>query len=250
MRMDFLPSLVVAALIIGTAAEAQDTSDWQFQITPYAWLSGLEGDVGAIPGVPSGSVDLSFGDILDDLDFAGMVMASARNGPWVIYLDTAYVRTSSTEKLGGRVFDRVDVESETANLALSVGRAFAETPGGSVDVYVGARAWWMENRFDLHGVRGGRSKRTEDANWIDPLIGISARTQVADRWILFGALEAGGFGVGSDNAWSALAGATYQVTDRFGATFGWRHLAVDYNSNGVLFDVHQAGPVLGATFKF
>ena len=50
MRMDFLPSLVVAALIIGTAAEAQDTSDWQFQITPYAWLSGLEGDVGAILG--------------------------------------------------------------------------------------------------------------------------------------------------------------------------------------------------------
>ncbi|WP_156953419.1 hypothetical protein [Afifella pfennigii] len=71
------------ALLAGAISTPAHAQDWEFQVTPYAWLSGLSGDVGTIPGLPAGSVDLSFGDILDDLDFAGMLLASARNGPWV-----------------------------------------------------------------------------------------------------------------------------------------------------------------------
>lgn len=239
-----LATMAAAAL---TPARAQD---WEFQVTPYAWLSGLSGDVGTIPGLPAGSVDLSFGDILDDLDFAGMLLASARNGPWVIYLDTTYVRTSSTESLGGVVFDRVEVDSETTTLSFAVGRTLAETAQGSVDAYLGARAWWLENTFDLRGVGGGQARRTEKANWVNPLIGVAGRYRLAERWTLFGALEVGGFGVGADSEWSVLAGATWQITDTFGASFGWRHLEVDYDEDGVVFDVRQSGPVIGATFRF
>jgi hypothetical protein len=247
--MRILRALGIAflATMASTAARAQD---WEVQVTPYAWLSGLEGDAGTIPGLPAGSVDLSFGDILKDLDFAGMLMASARNGPWVVFLDTTYVRTSSTKKLGGVVFDRVEVESETTTLALAVGRTLAETEQGSVDAYLGARAWWLENTFDLRGVGGGRTERTEKANWVGPLVGMAGRYRVADRWTLFGALEVGGFGAGAGSEWSVLAGATWQVTDTFGASFGWRHLEVDYDEDGVVFDVRQSGPVLGATFQF
>jgi hypothetical protein len=241
---------IVALLASATGAAAQSAPGWEFQVTPYAWMSGLGGEIGTIPGAPPAEVDLSFGDILEDLDFAGMLMASARNGPWVVYLDTTYARTTSTEGLGGVVFDRVTIESETTTLAIAVGRTVAETEQGSVDAYLGARAWWLENTFELRGVGGGSSQRTEKANWVDPLIGMAGRAQVADRWTLFGALEVGGFGVGAQSEWSVLAGATYQFTETFGASFGWRHMEVDYDKDGVLFDVRQSGPVLGATFRF
>lgn len=238
------------AFFAGAISTPSHAQDWEFQVTPYAWMSGLSGDVGTIPGLPAGSVDLTFADILEDLDFAGMLLASARNGPWVVYLDTTYVRVSPTESLGGVVFDRVEIESETTTLALAVGRTLAKTEQGSVDAYLGARAWWLENTFDLRAVGGGRSSRTEKSNWVDPLIGIAGRYAVTDRWTLFGALEVGGFGVGADSEWSVLAGATWQVNDTFGASFGWRHLEVDYKEDGVVFDVRQSGPVLGATFRF
>ena len=43
---------------------------------------------------------------------------------------------------------------------------------------------------------------------------------------------------------------TYQVTDGFGISAGWRHLEVDYDGDDALFDVSQSGPVIGATFRF
>ena len=88
-RIAALVSLAFMASVAGAGAQ-----EWEFRVTPYAWMSGLSGEVGTIPGLPAGSIDLSFGDILEELEFAGMLMVSARNGPWVIYLDTTYVRTS------------------------------------------------------------------------------------------------------------------------------------------------------------
>jgi hypothetical protein len=249
MRIGIFARTGLALLACGSA-QAQETTDWEVQITPYAWMSGLSGDLGTIPGLPASSVDLSFGDVLEDLDVAGMLMASARNGPWVILLDTTFVRTSSSEKLGGVVFDRVEIESETTNLALAVGRTIAQTPQSSVDAYLGARAWWLTNTFDLRGVGGGKSSRTERANWIDPLVGIAGRYSASDRWDLFGNAEVGGFGVGADLEWSVMAGATYSVTETFGVSVGWRYLAVDYDKDGIVYDVSQSGPVLGATFRF
>jgi hypothetical protein len=242
----------VACLVIlsGALSTAADAQDWDVQVTAYGWFSGLSGDVGTIPGLPAGSVDLSFSDILEDLEFAGMALTRAQNGPWVYYLDTTYSRTSSTESLGGVVFDSVTVDSETATLAFAVGHTIAETASGSFEAYVGMRAWWLDNSFDLRGVGGGRVQRDESDSWVSPLIGVAGRTQVADRWTLFGQAEVGGFGIGADSEWSVLAGATYDFSESFGMSFGWRHLEVDYEDAGVVFDVRQSGPVIGATFRF
>ena len=233
-----------------TVAQAQSVSGWEFQVTPYAWMAGLNGRVGTVPGLPPVDVDLSFSEILEDLDIAGMAMASARSGPWVIFLDANYVRSSSTEQLGGVAFDSVKLTSRTTTLAFAVGRTLSATPMGSVDAYVGARAWWLENTFDFRGAGGGQSDRTLKANWVDPLVGVAGRYSISDRWTLFGALEAGGFGVGADSEWSLLAGATYRFSDSFGVNVGWRHLEVDYDEDDALFDVSQSGPVIGATFNF
>jgi hypothetical protein len=250
MKRNILLSTLAAGMSIGSVIQAQSLSDWQFQVTPYAWLSGLEGTLGTFSNAPPVDVDISFSDILDDLDFGGMVMASARNGPWVVYLDATHVEVSTTERLGGVVFDSARVDSTTTNLALAVGRTVYQTTQASVDVYGGARAWWLDNSFRLNAVGGGASRVREKEDWISPLIGAAGYYTVSDKWRLFGTLDLGGFGIGADSEWSLLAGATYNINDRFAVSLGWRHLDVDYDSNGILYDVRQSGPVLGGTFRF
>jgi len=228
-------------------ADARD--GWKFSVTSYGWLSGLEGDVGSIPGLPASPVDLSFGDILDNLDYAFMVIATARNGPWAVYFDGTAVKTTSNENIGGALVDNVEVQSRTETLTLAVGHVLAEAPLGNVDAYLGARFWWLDNTFTVDTALGSR-RTAAKANWTDPIIGVSGRYRVADRWTLFGSAEIGGFGVGADFEWSVLAGARYEVSDLWGLSFGWRHLEVDYDEDGIVFDVTQTGPLIGATFRF
>jgi hypothetical protein len=245
-----LAALVSFALCAGTQAQAESSSGWDFQVTPYAWLAGLGGEVGTIPGAPPVDVDLKFSDILDDLKFASMVTASARKDPLVFYADTTFVSTSSNVLLGGALFNSVGIKSKTTTLAFAVGRTISESSRGHVDLYAGARAWRLNNKFTIRSATGALALRKETASWIDPLIGITGRYRASDRWSLFGALELGGFGVGADSEWSVMAGATYDFSERVGLSFGWRHLEVDYSKTGVVFDVQQSGPFLGATFKF
>jgi hypothetical protein len=237
-------------MCVGAEAKAENSSGWQFRVTPYAWMSGLGGEVGTIPGAPPVDVDLKFSDILDDLEFASMVMASARKGRLVFYMDSTYASTSSNAPLGGVLFNSVGIKSKTTNLAFAVGRTVSESSNGYIDLYAGARAWWLDNKFTIRPVAGAATTRKETASWIDPLIGITGRYRASDRWSLFGTLEVGGFGVGADTEWSVMAGATYNISERVGLSFGWRHLEVDYSETGVVFDVQQSGPILGATFQF
>jgi hypothetical protein len=228
---------------------------WEFQITPYAWLSGIDGNLGTVPvpDIPPERVSLSFGDILDDLDYAGMLYASARRGPWVVLLDATTAKTTSDEPGGGVVVEKVTIESTTSNLALAVGRTVASAPDYRVDVYAGGRAWWLKNEFTVRTVPGtepGPIEADSDANWIDPIIGVAANRKVAERWELFGSAEIGGFGVGAENEWSLLVGANYVVNDLFAVTGGWRVLSVDYDDDGIVYDVDQSGPLIGATFRF
>jgi hypothetical protein len=66
-----------ASPVSATVAAAQPAAEWDFQVTPCAWMSG---DAGAIPSAAA-CVDPSFGDILQDPDAAGMPTASAHRMP-------------------------------------------------------------------------------------------------------------------------------------------------------------------------
>ena len=244
--------LISASIAMGTSLFATSSvaqSNWEFNVTPYGWLAGLEGDLGTVPGFPAQSVDLSFGDILDDLDYGLFLFSSARNGPWVIYFDGSMVKTTSKESGSGTIVNKIITESRTSTLALAIGRTVSSSQRHNVDAYVGARAWWLDNEFTVDTVFGKR-KSDSDASWIDPLIGLAGQYTINDRWSVFGNAEVGGFGVGADWEWGLTAGANYAFTDTFSLAFGWRVLSVDYDDKGIVFDATQSGPLIGATFRF
>ena len=39
---------------------------WEYRMTAYLWFAGLEGDVGAFPGLPSVPVDVSPSDAIEN----------------------------------------------------------------------------------------------------------------------------------------------------------------------------------------
>ena len=225
-------------------------SDWTFQITPYAWMTGLSGTIGAGSDAVPVDVDLSFRDILDDLDAGAMLFASARNGPWVVQLDATFTRLSSNEDLRGALLSEAAIESRARTLSLAVGRSVLANDEATVDAYAGVRAWWLDNDIRIRAVDGRERRSEQSETWIDPIVGVSGVWRPNENWTVFAGVEAGGFGLAADREVSAFAGVSYAFGDHFAATAGWRHLAVDYRTDDLLFDVTQSGPILGATFRF
>ncbi|WP_172330174.1 hypothetical protein [Mangrovicoccus sp. HB161399] len=244
-------SSACAALLLQLpgAMPAAAAGDWELTVTPYAWMSGIDGDLGTIPGYPAQSVDLSFGDIWDDLDYGLFLFASARNGPWVFYLDSSAVQTTSKENVNGPTVKSVEIESRTSNLAMAVGRTVAAAPGYNLDVYGGFRYWSLENDYKVRTAAATYRKDT-DADWTDPIIGLAGRYELAEKWTAFGSADIGGFGAGADLEWTVTAGVNWAFSDLAALSVGWRHLYIDYDDDGTVYDVTQSGPILGLTFKF
>src|SRR5258705_10767135 len=86
---------VAAGLMLCTSpAFAQSTSpqssteEWQLEVVPYLWGSGIEGPVGI--GNRTADVDASFSNILSHLHFAAMGLADARRDKFVVLTDVIY----------------------------------------------------------------------------------------------------------------------------------------------------------------
>ena len=90
-------ALAALALLAGaTPAAAQstdlgDTDDrWLVRIAPYLWATALDGNA-TVKGIKS-DVDVSFGDILEDLSLAGMLLADFQKGRFGVAVNTVYAR--------------------------------------------------------------------------------------------------------------------------------------------------------------
>ncbi|MDW4497228.1 hypothetical protein R5H30_04480 [Sulfitobacter sp. D35] len=234
------------AFLAGSPALAQD---WEIQVTPYAWLLGMEGDVGSF-GLPAADVDLSFGDILDNLDYAVFMLGVARRDDFAVFFDGSISRLSYDQDVSGPNVDDVELVAKTSNFMLSVGGTLSRSDTHRLEAYGGARAWWLRNDFEVRTAAGRTIQRDSDADWVDPVVGLVGTYRINDRFTLFGNAEVGGFGVGSDMTWSIFAGTTYNINDTVNVAVGWRHMSVDYSDDEVIFDVDQTGPVIGATFRF
>jgi len=45
-------------------------------------------------------------------------------------------------------------------------------------------------------------------------------------------------------------GLAYRLTDRIVARTGYRHLEIDYDHDGFVYDVKLSGPILGVSIRF
>ena len=268
-RGRIVPALLAGMLALGagTAATAQTTAaqtgGWQFEVTPYFWGAGMKGDV-QLGSLPKISTDVSFSDILDVLDFGIMGAFEARKGRWgmlfdAIYMDLEMDGTASRTGAGPvGAAATADAKLEMKQTLLAAAASYRALEGRSpVDVFGGLRYVKIEASADIDasffgpaGSTSGAVSRSGDKDWVDPYIGARILYPVSDRWTLVGYGDIGGFGVGSDFTWQALAGVNYHFSKSLSGKLGYRYLSVDYDKDGFLYDMASYGLYLGVGFRF
>ncbi|WP_162798106.1 hypothetical protein SuNHUV7_23880 (plasmid) [Pseudoseohaeicola sp. NH-UV-7] len=256
-----LRSIITVALVGSSApwgaALAQDGrvstmsgSDWTFTAAPYVWGTGLDGDIGLF-GFPAQDVDISFGDVLDNLDMAFMGVFTARNGPYSFGVDLVYSKLGTNIGTpNGIAASDIDVDATTFWGTFYGGYQIVDEPTASVDVIGGIRVWSVENDFRFNGGALAGTSASDGDDWIDPVIGLQFRKDLSENFYVSGWGMVGGFGVSSDLVWDALGVVGYEVSDVTSIIVGYRASGVDYSSGGFSYDTVQQGPIVGAAFRF
>jgi hypothetical protein len=230
---------------------AAPADGWEFSATAYAWASGLEGDVKAFPALPSVAVDLSFGDVVENLDFAGMVLLQAQKGRFVALADLSYVDLSASRDVAVRDPLVLNAELDTSLVISTVAAGYraVDQERLSLDAFGGVRIMSVDTRVSLSFAAAGITRKTSET-WVDPVLGLRLRAPLAERWTMVAYGDVGGFGVGSDVTWQLLGGVQYELGRKTSVALGWRHYVVDYESEAFIYDVSLTGPVIGFTVTF
>jgi len=264
MRNTYPPFFIGALLVTAGMTSAPVRADtaggeqWQFEVTPYLFAAAMKGTVGA-KGVTT-DIDLSFGDILDVLDFGAAGLFEARKGRWTFALDASYSKLSIG---GNRSFQGPLGFSN--NVALNVNftqqiytpyvgyRVLDERT--KVDLIGGARYTSLESDLTLALTTGaallpdGSRSVGGSLNWWDPIIGVQVSAPIADKWSFVGYADVG-VGGESDSTYQAQALLKWQFGKTFSAKFGYRYLAQDYRKDGIVWDVKFSGPYIGLGIAF
>ncbi len=229
-------------------AEAQD--NWEWRIAPYLWGTSLSGPVATVPGLPPVDVDASFSDILDNLDFAGMVVVQARNGRWGLSGDVQYVKLSAASGPLGPTFGQANAKIRNTIVSLYADYQVGQSQEHELWVSGGVRHWSVSTDLSLTaGTAAARTANGSDS-WLDPVIGIYGRRDIGERTYVSGWAYVGGFGAGSDSMVDLFGGVGYQFTPTTSGVLGYRYMSVDRSNGSFLYDVEQQGPLLGVVFNF
>lgn len=234
-----------------------DAQNWALQITPYMWAAGLEGRISPFRSAPTIGVEKSFSDVLDDLNFGGFANIWGRYDKFVFSGDVMYVNTTDSHAFGslpplpvppGTPIN-ADVDTKEFMATLQGGYRVIDTGGFTLDALGGARFWYISNDVTVSALGISRTYG-ESFRWVDPVVGARAFLGLTEKLSLQAQADFGGFGVGSDFTWSALATVNYIFTDKLSASAGYKVLDVDYDHGGHVFDTRLSGPVLGMTYRF
>lgn len=255
-------NLAFAGLLLGAATHAGAQARppaWQFELTPYLWGAAMKGDV-QTANLPRTSVDESFSDILDVLDFGLMAAFEARKGRWGLLTDLIYLKISEDGSatgtgpgpLGATITASAELEMKQTVLSAAVAyRAVdASTP---VDVLGGLRYLAMDADARIEATIIGQTgvlTRSGDKDWLDPYVGVRVQHPIASRWTLVGYADIGGFGVGSDFTYQLAAGLDYRFSDKVTGKFGYRYMNIDYDKDEFVYDIRYEGVYLGVGIRF
>jgi outer membrane protein OmpA-like peptidoglycan-associated protein len=224
------------------AAFAEENEGWKFELTPYVWAAGIEGDVKIRDH--EGSVDASFSDVLDHLDMAAAFLGTAQYNSWVTWLQVDYMDLSQD------ISRKVVNGSLDTKMTLLTGGFGYQFQGWSekqtFDVLLGARNLKLESelKLDTVGTFDG------DKNFTTPVIIVRPSIQLSKRW-RFNPTLSYGKGGDVDKTYELQPQFQFQAWENAAFRFGYRKLYYKIESdNGNTFDGSFQGPFIGFGFTF
>lgn len=230
-----LIALVTMAVAQPSAAGAQ--APWTLDVQLYGLAAGMDGTVGA--GPLTANLDVSFSDVLENLEFGAMGSVRIGRGRWAFTGEVVYMSLAASKNNASADLNQWVVEGRLSYRAHRL-----------IEPFIGAR--YNNLTGDLIGPLGRTPTGTQD--WIDPIVGSDL------HFPLFANLDfdlhgdVGGFGIGSDLTWQLFPFVSWQFVQRASFQIGYRFLDTDYEggsgASAFRYDVLTHGPQLGVTLRF
>jgi len=215
--------------------EAVVNDSWDYSASLYLWASAIGGTT-----ANGDDVDISFSDILDNLDFGYMGNFGAKKGKWTFETDVLYLKVGS-ELDAPLPIERIQLRAwvVTPYAAYNV----VESDQWNLDLLAGARYLYMKSQITLPIAEVSDS----DTSW-NGIVGIKGNYKLNEKWYLPFTFDVGSGD--ADITYQALAGVGYKY-EKFDLLVGYRYLKWEFNDAFVGFsDLDLSGPIIGAKFRF
>jgi hypothetical protein len=247
-RLTWRICLLLISLTVTPLTAVADEHGWEYEGAVYLWGAGIGGTT-----VTGDDIDISFSDLISNLDMAFMGAFVARKNDWGLFADLIYLNVSEDIKTTGNIINR-PVKLKT-NVVL---KGFITTLGGSyrvlendttaLSLLAGARYLKLETDLKFDIGQGAIKKKVSDSGSVwDGVVGIRGQTDLNEQWYLTYYADVGAGE--SDLTWQILAGVNYRFAS-VDAALGYRYLEWDFNDNDIFDDLNLSGPYLGVRFQF
>ena len=236
-------------MVMALPAEAETDSDqdgWKFGGSAYLWAAGVKGT-----DVNGDEIDVSFSDLLGQLDGGIMGILAAQKGRWTMLADFLYLNiheeTSSTANIIGKP-TKLDVDVKMKGYVSTLGVAYRviDDDGTSLDLMAGARYFKLDLDLDAD-VGGSMIKSSDSGDVLDGIIGTQVLFNLNDRWYLSCYADVGAGD--SKLTWQVWPGVGYRLK-KVELVAGYRYLAWETDDGDDIEDINFSGPMLGVKFRF
>lgn len=225
MKITLLATLLAASNTVAFAAEPQG---WKFEITPYLWAAGMEGDV-TVNGQKA-DFDKSFSDIVDAVELGGSLLGVVQYDRFLLWgqvdhfeLDTDEMDIEDRPE-GGRLETKLTLLEFAAGYQID-----GWSEGQTFDILVGVRSLSMDNDLTVTG----HGEYSKDVDVTDPILVVRPSMPIFPSKIdglRFNPTLAIGGGGDADLVYELFPQIQYQINDNLVARVGYR--TVGYKFKG------------------
>jgi hypothetical protein len=245
---------LVVLLLCFSPTQAASDDEWEIIIAPYFFA--MSADYDATMDGRTASVDMSFKDIIDDMDvLGGSLRIEAWKGDWGIIADGIY--TNMEGDFGPRdslSTTTTDVMIDLMGARRILKNSLIDRPL-SFDIMGGLRYHYLKQRAKF-APGGNISVRVGDSqDWVEPVIGGKTSWFFTEKWAVHARGDMGGFNIGSASklTWSITSYLTYKLSRNWSVAGGYRHLDMDYSRGSGTskfgFDGSLNGVIVGIVWR-
>lgn len=250
-----LLGLAVSLLIAQTVLATESLSDeWTFSGAIYGWMPAIKGQT-----TTGKDVDVSFSDIVNNLDFTFMGGLSARKDKLSLLIDVIYMNVEDTSN--STLFQDNLLKLSLTNVQLKswivtpmVAYNVLESDRLKLDLLAGARYLYLKVDSDFEGQLGPLTRDfspSGSTDFWDGIVGLIGNVKLNEKWYLPYHGDIGGGD--TDLTWQVFGGVGYKF-DNFDLVAGYRHLEWDFDSSDkggkLLNDLYISGPMVGLRYSF
>ncbi len=240
--------VMMALLAAAGTGHAQTTEGWSFEVTPYAWLAGLEGDLTVRDQKVEFEKDAS--ELLDAAELGGSVRLGASHDRFVIGALVDYFSLSTDEldaedqPAGGTVDSKMLLTEVAAGYRVD---GWAE--GQSFVFALGVRNLHAENDLTLNGGAAFGDERdvTDGMIYVLPSMPLFPSSIAGLRFNPVLGIGAGD----SDLAYEMFPQVQYELNEALALRLGYRRVGWRFEGDhGNELNVDMAGLIVGLGLKF